>query len=172
MAPVILSRSLSINIMFIHLQQELSQHLHKTLRLRCSNSFQESLGLQHPFKALIQLQIPPGHPHRCPCCLPNHTNPEMHQHTTCQSGLHQQSSEQVRTGTTVLQQTHHRDACPTILTYLESKPHSSGTNIMTPLSSYRVIPSQPWHHRIYISLQLHHLTFLYHHLWCIHRAQP
>ena len=40
-----------------------SQHLCKTLWLQCDNSCPESLGLQHPFKALIQLQIPPGHPH-------------------------------------------------------------------------------------------------------------
>ena len=83
-----------------------------------------------------------------------------------------QLSEQVRIGTTVLRWTHHWDDCPTILVHLESRPLSSGANIITPLSSYRVIPSQPWRHRIYISSQPPHLTFLYHHLWYILRPSP
>ena len=158
-APVVQSRRLSTNIMFTHPRQELLQHLHKTLWLRCDSFFPESPGLQHPFKALIQLQIPPGHLHRCLRCSPNHTNQVMHQCTIRQSDLHQQSSEPTRIGTTAPQRTHHWDNCLTTLAHLESRLLSSGANIMTPLLSYRVILSQPWCRRIYINLQLPHLMF-------------
>ena len=70
-APAVPSRRLFINITFTHPQRELSQHLRKTLRLLCDSSFPESPGLQHPFGALIQLQIPPGHLLQCLHCSPN-----------------------------------------------------------------------------------------------------
>ena len=171
-APVVPSRRLFINITFTHPWQELSQHLHKTLRLQCDSSFPESLGLQHPFWALIQLQIPPGHLHQCLHCSPNHTNQEMHQCTTRWLHLHQKSSELIRIGTTAPQLTHHQDDFLTTPVHLESRLLSSGANIITPLSNYRVIPSQPWHCCIYINSQPPHLMFLYHHQWHTLRAQP
>ena len=171
-APVVPSRRLSTSITLTHPWRELSQHLRKTLQLRCDSSFPGSPGLQHPFEALIQLQIPPGHLHQCLHCSPNCTSQEIHQCTTRWSDLHQQSSEPIRIGITAPQLTHHWDNCPTILVPLESRLLSSGVNIITPLSSYRVIPSQPWRCRIYISSQPPQLMFLYHHLWCIPRAHP
>ena len=171
-ALVVPSRRLFTNITFTHPWQELSQHLRKTLWLQCDSSFPESPGLQHPFGALTQLQIPPGHLHQCLCCSPNRTNQEMHQCTTCWSDLHQQSSKPIRIGTTAPQLTHHWDDCQTILAHLESRLLSSGMNIINPLSSYRVILSQPWHRHIYINSQPPHLMFLYHHLWCTLRARP
>ena len=68
--------------------------------------------------------------------------------------------------------THHRDDCRTIRAHLESRLLSSGANIITPLPSYKVIPSQPWCRCIYINSQPPHRMFLYHHLWCTLRAQP
>ena len=171
-APAVPSRRLFINITFTHPWQELSQHLRKTLQLRCDSSFPEFPGLQHLFGALIQLQIPPGHLHQCLHCSPNCTNQEMHQCTTCQLDLLQQSSESIRIGTIAPQLTHHRDDCRTICAHLDSRLLSSGTNIITPLSYYRVILSQPWHHHMYTNSQPPHLMFLYHHLWCTLRAQP
>ena len=63
MALAVPLRRPSTNTTFTHPQWELSQRLRKTLQLRCDSSCPESPGLQHPFEALIQLQIPPGHPH-------------------------------------------------------------------------------------------------------------